>query len=102
MSDPASSIMIWKFALPTSRSVLNMPKGAKILSVGRQGSEIVLWAEVFSAGPSGPREPRIINAFNTGVQLPPDRIAFIGTVQIPAGPPELAQEIVWHVYEVGS
>lgn len=88
--------VIWKFLLPSSRTVIHIPEGARLLSVGAQGSSIVVWVEVT---PSNVYEQRVIGAFNTGAQLSADRKAFIGTVQI-GGVED--NPIVWHVYEVAT
>ena len=92
-------IMVWKFVMEHPRSVFDVPSGALFLSVGLQDDQIVLWAEV---SPSAEKEQRVFNAINTGSQLPPDRIAFIGTVQTVGKAPGtwVEQPIVWHVYEV--
>lgn len=87
---------VWKGTLLSPRTVLHLPKGAQVLSVGVQGSQIVLWAEV---NPANECEDRVFNAINTGAQLPPDRLSFYGTVHV--GGVEDAP-IVWHIYEVES
>ena len=83
--------VVWKFPLPHPRTVLSMPKYARVLTAGVQEDHIVIWAQVI---PAQPPEHRVFNVFNTGEQLPEDVRDWVGTVQI--GP------IVWHIYEVAS
>ena len=93
-SEQGGNFTTWKFLLRSPRTVVDIPKGARLLSAGVQGSEIVVWAEVNS---SNDYEQRVLYACNTGAQLPPDRKQFVGTVQV-GGVED--SPIVWHVYEV--
>ena len=105
---------VWKFTLTGPDTTIPMPVGAKVLSVGEQDGQIVLWAEVSAV--VGEQEQRRFRAFNTGAKLPEGTLkgdglgslvsslmsgtpivpspVYLGTVQIrDAG-------IVWHVYEL--
>jgi len=66
---------------------LDMPIGAKILSVQMQDGRIVLWAEV---DPDVATEPCVFEVFGTGQQMTDTNRQYIGTVQ--DGP------MVWHIY----
>jgi len=90
---------VWKFTLTGPDTTIPMPVGAKVLSVGEQDGQIVLWAEVSAVVGDWPQ--RRFRAFNTGANLPEGTLkgdvpspVYLGTVQIrDAG-------IVWHVYEL--
>lgn len=83
---------IYKYPLPLDRiQSVSMPEGALIRSVGKQGEDLMLWAEVDTAAP---HKTRSIEIFGTGHSIPGDMgigRQFIGTVQ--------AGCFVWHVYE---
>lgn len=89
---------IWKFALRGWLWKIEMPKGARVISAGVQGDEIVVWAECL---PGAEREERVFAAVNTGDPLPLEAgsRAFIGTVQVA---PRQGPAIVWHIYELLS
>ena len=83
---------IWKFPLAVvSPYQITMPKGAKILTVQRQGAHACLWAIV---DPDAEKERRVFEIFGTGQSMHEgmgiDR-KYIGTFQ--------ASEFVWHVFE---
>lgn len=72
------------------RVSLEMPEGAKVLSVQYQHSTPCIWAMVDTLRPSKVRRFRV---FGTGHDLPRAGLAFIGTIQDePVG-------LVWHVFE---
>ncbi len=71
---------------------LELPKGAKILSVQFQHGEFQLWAEVDLA--STELEKRTIKFIATGHPFIPDGLVYIGTVQQNSG------AFIWHIYEV--
>jgi hypothetical protein len=64
----------------------SMPRGAKILSVGIQGSVVVFWAEV---DPDAGMEPRQFCVIGTGWDF--ENMAYHGTVQ--------DGDYVWHLME---
>ena len=85
--------VIWKYNIPILDIIkIEMPKGAKVLSVQNQNDEIALWMHVNPKEKSEIREFQIIG---TGHELPslekPKR-KYIGTCQIGI--------YVWHVFEL--
>lgn len=68
---------------------LELPKGAEILTVGPQGSEIYLWAKV---DPSAETEIRRFVGFGTGHDIP-DKLdlTYIGTT--------FFGSLVFHIFE---
>lgn len=89
---------IWKFPLsilPTTE--VDMPAGAKILRLGTQDNEPVLWALV-DADPAVPKEPRRFAHVPTGQGIVDEAgvMEYVGTYQIDLGP----DEFVGHVFEV--
>lgn len=84
---------IYKYILQlTDRQVVNMPGGAKILTVDTQGINLCLWALV---DPKVPEEPRAFIVHGTG--HPADDLEgtdYVGTAQLHAG------ALVLHVFEV--
>lgn len=85
---------IFKYRLLISdRQVVNLPRGATILSAGLDpAGELCLWAAVDT---DNPKQPREILIFGTGHLLPDIvTLRFIGTVN--QGP------FMWHVFEVYS
>ncbi len=85
---------IWKFILePTDTQSIDMPLGARILSVDMQNSRVCLWAQV---NPEAKIFARTIEIFGTGHPIEiSDKIVreFIGTVLWPNG------HLVFHVFE---
>lgn len=83
---------IWKFTLPLKNEVvLDMPLGARILSVQEQDGEVRLWAIVV---PKAATERRHFRIFGTGHPVDhAERLAYLGTVQ------DAAFRVVWHVFE---
>lgn len=85
------STRIWKYELAvTDEQTVEMPRGAKVLSVANQGGNLCLWAEV------DPHERVTVRTFlvvGTGhkITLDADLREFIGTV--------LICPLVWHVFE---
>lgn len=89
---------IWKFPLldidrtnPDVTPQFDMPVGAVIRHVGRQGPDLYLWAEV---DPQAEKVTRRFVIVGTGVGHTPEPGAYLGTVQLE----ELY--LVLHVYEV--
>lgn len=82
---------IWKFPIDiTDQQSVEMPDGARILTVQVQGGEVCLWAEVDS---TAPKMRRTVYVFGTGHPLSPDLSAdYVGTIQIRGG------ALVFHVY----
>ena len=85
-----STKTIWKFPLALVDAYpVDMPRGARILSVADQNGTLCLWAEV---DPEAPCETRRIRIVGSGHPVPQEpKLQFIGTAV--QGP------FVWHVYE---
>ena len=80
---------IWKFKVDRTEVVL-LPEGAKVLSVGVQGNDLVLWALVNPKAKSV--EALNLKVIPTGDMIPDGEVLdFIGTVHFP-GP------LVFHVF----
>lgn len=80
---------VWKFPLAHD-TVLDMPKGARILNIGGQGRTVMFWAELED---TNEYEKRSFIIIGTGGAIP-DGAEYIGTVHMPP--------FVWHVYEAES
>lgn len=88
-------ISIFKFVLADSRNtVVEMPKGAKPLSVGFQGDALCVWAEVEPGAKPDEVHFHIVPTGDT-VQSGPGKLKFIGTASRMAG----AHPYVLHVYQ---
>ena len=85
---------IWKFPVPTrdERAALEMPKGARILTVQTQGLDErpELWALV---DPGANREIRIFRTYGTGHPIDHDPGEYVATYQIHS------VGLVFHVFE---
>lgn len=83
---------IWKFEFDIKDDVqLQMPIGAKILSVQSQGSKSCLWALV---DPDESTERRWFRIFGTGHDIDLDDYNHVGTFLTSEG------LFVWHMFEV--
>lgn len=84
--------VIYKYPLAvTDHQVIQLPKGAKLLSVQTQNDYLCLWALV---DPSQDAEPRHIAIVGPGHVLTAiDALTYIGTAQHFDG------KLVWHVFE---
>ena len=89
--------VIWKFPLDLfeagqngARLKIEMPINARILHVGTQRDNPVLWAEVDDPSPSEWREFIIVG---TGRMMPDDRTRYLGTTTTHDG------TFDWHIYE---
>lgn len=81
---------IWKFPVPSLKEFeIQMPKGAKILSVQMQGGDPVFWALVMQD--SAETETRSFSVFGTGWDIQRAGISYIGTWQ--------SNGLVWHLFE---
>ena len=81
---------IWKFPLTDTKTELDLPRNAQVLSVHVQESEPCLWALV---DPSEPPETRKFRAYATGESIQDSLGDFIGTVLLQGG------AYVLHVFE---
>lgn len=89
-----AEMSVYKYVVPiptNARSFVVMPATARLLSVGLQDDEMVVWALVDPDEETGLR--RLIVA-NTGALIPnfPPSDRFVGTVTSTAG-------VVWHVFD---
>lgn len=84
---------IWKSPLSlVPAQTLDMPAGAKILTVQDQAGQLTVW---FECDPNRPPVSRAILLVGTGKALPDTHtIRYISTVQ--------QGEFVWHFYEAVS
>lgn len=86
---------IWKFDVPaTDTFTLEMPRGAKVLSVHSQGEKVCMWAEV---SPGEPKELRTFRTYGTGHDISGDENrSFIGTFLLHGG------AFVFHLFELNQ
>lgn len=82
---------VWKYALESTNQTIDMPAGAKILTVQSQYESPVIWALV---EPEMPTESRKFVVYGTGHPAP-EAGQYLGTFQIEKG------RLVFHVFEVG-
>jgi len=83
---------IWKFELEmVGMQNINLPKGAKILTVQTQNEKACLWAlvEIDVAE----LEQRTIVTFGTGHPMPDVSLVYLGTYQVAGG------ALIFHVFE---
>lgn len=78
---------IWKFVMPKPYCRIEMPIGAEVIRVARQGSAVCLWAIVES---DNALERRSFATVGTGREIPIDG-RYLGTWD--DGP------FVWHLFE---
>lgn len=83
---------IWKYPIPiTDKFTLDMPKGAKIISLQVQLGAPCVWAIV---DPDLMEKEREFVMLGTGMDLPDYPVEFIGTFQVDNS------RLVFHVFEV--
>jgi len=84
-------LKIWKYLLghDLGKVTVSMPAPAKILSIGVQSGEIVVWAIV---GPGNAQEDRVFAVCWTGNIAPSEPHDHLGTVQIGA--------LVYHIFHL--
>ena len=81
---------IWKFPLSVlGESMIEMPKGAAVLTVQAQRNEPMIWAEV---DPNAQNIKRRFVSYGTGHGYDGDGLSYVGTYQINGG------EFVFHVF----
>lgn len=83
--------VVWKFRLRPWTIFIDVPRGARVLSVGAQGPDVVAW---LLCDPDAEYVARMLAAWPTGEVLPTaaEGAAFVGTVQMDDG-------LVFHVFE---
>ncbi len=84
---------IYKYELTAHKVLLELPRGARILSVQVQHGVPVLWAAVEPTRML--REPRVIRIVATGEEFDADGASYISTFQLEGG------NLIFHAYEVG-
>jgi hypothetical protein len=88
-------VKIYKYELKIEDyQVLQMPKGARVLSVGNQRGKLCLWAV---CDQDAPASLRAFEIFGTGNPISEDRTierTFIGTA--------IVEPFVWHVFETAK
>lgn len=67
---------------------VQMPQGAKVLSVGMQGLKLCIWAIVDT---DVPNEGRLFSVYGTGFKISPQNLQFVGTT--------FMGNYVWHLFE---
>jgi len=87
------TMKVFKYRLTPDTSIIDMPVGAKVLSVQVQGEFAELWAMV---DPAADTERRRFFVAGTGQPLPRDIGDFIATFQIPAF------GLVFHAFEFAN
>lgn len=81
---------VWKYELRIDdEQVVDMPRGARILSAQSQYEIVAVWALV---DPEAPREKRRFRIVGTGHAITDDVGDFVGTVQQAGG------QLVWHIF----
>jgi len=82
-------VRIYKYPLRIEdRQVVQLPRGARPLSIGYQSGDIMLWCLV---DPDAPKRPVKVAIVGTGHDFEPDGWAYVGTAWWT--PP-----FVWHVF----
>lgn len=83
---------VFKYPLEiTDEQVVEMPEGAKIISVQTQNNQVCLWAIVT---PHNQLIKRGIRIYGTGHPIDRENLEYIGTAIMENG------NLVWHVFEV--
>ncbi len=83
---------VWKFPFHTTDNVvIEMPKGAQVLSIQTQHGKPCMWALV---DPEAPKVNRLFRVFGTGHPIPffEENLSYDGTYQEQGG------DLVWHVF----
>lgn len=82
-------LTIWKYRVAT-KTVLQIPKGGRVLSVDEQNGDIYIWV---LANPNAEKEDRTFLVYGTGHDIPDNPMWFVGTVQLMGG------KLVFHIFE---
>lgn len=80
--------VVWKYTLMPFHSTLQIPFGAKVLTVGVQDGEVRLWVE---ADPTRADEERRFLTVPTGIEVDLHNTTYVGTFFL--------DDLVFHVYE---
>lgn len=86
---------VWKYAVPMDDTFsIEMPRGAKVLSVAPQTGEVCMWAEV---DPDEMMETRRFRMCGTGHPMPVHETrSFVGTFMVHGG------ILVFHLFELDT
>jgi hypothetical protein len=89
-----AGLVIYKFTLRPWTIFVDVPNGARVLSVGSQNGDVVAWV---LCDPDAPKVSRSLAAYPTSVPLPYacNGTEFVGTVQ-------MADGLVFHVFDGGE
>lgn len=68
---------IWKFPLLGQRTVLQLPRGAQVLTVAMQEGAPCLWAEIPDT--RAPTVDFTVRIYGTGHELPPSWLSHLAT-----------------------
>ena len=85
---------IWKYEAGVGRFVLEMPAGARVLSVGVQFGKPCLWALVDPAAPLVAHGFAVTGTGHQAGGLKP--AAFVGTFQLHGG------ALIYHLFDTGE
>lgn len=86
-----TNMQIWKFPLEiVDEQLIDVPEGARILSVALQFEQLCVWAIVEV---DAEMVPHRFSVRGTGHAVTGDEGTFIGTVQMGGG------ALIWHVFE---
>lgn len=83
--------VVYKYPLKRTQNTLQMPKGAKVLTVARQGDNPTLWAMV---DPEAAMEDRTFSVVGTGESFDAEHAEYVGTSH------EIMGWMVFHVFEL--
>lgn len=85
------ALTIWKYDLkPSTHQLIEMPKGARLLTVQGQHSGVCLWAIV---NDEAEVEKRAFGVYPTGGDAPGALAIYLNTVQLQGG------VLIFHVFE---
>lgn len=90
---------IYKYRIESDRhEPIEMPKGAKVLSVGMQGTDIFFWAEVDTV--TDEKEKRYFIVYETGHRINDElNLKYVGTI-VNENTILITTFHVFHIYEV--
>lgn len=86
--------VVWKYTLMGMVNAVEMPAGAELLTVGKQGEMPQLWALV---DPNAPRVKRMVAVYGTGIE-----IDLVQTGPLKYVTTFFTEPFVWHVFDGGE
>jgi len=81
---------VWKYRLQYGYTMIEVPRGHVVRSVGTQFNRLTAWIEVAPGNTCG---MVVFAAVPTGGRVPDDEHKYIGTVQD-------HNDLTWHIYEI--